>query len=171
MKRPLFKLSYVCRHVDELLQQQYSCGKSRFQHFRKLAKRPQVSYFYDSYDSISEACTAFDNQVEKDSKAADPSDGEDYYALTALATRQAFGALEYTNTPTTPWVFLKEISSDGDTQTVSHHLEHKLLIHEECEIDFTIAPADRLTSEDRWMSSFRSTRLPSMPMLPFCVIC
>ena len=32
--------------------------------------------------------------------------------------RQAFGALEYTNSPETPWVFLKEISSDGNIQTV-----------------------------------------------------
>lgn len=32
--------------------------------------------------------------------------------------RQAFGALEYTNSPESPWIFLKEISSNGNVQTV-----------------------------------------------------
>ncbi|KAF2167094.1 hypothetical protein M409DRAFT_54300 [Zasmidium cellare ATCC 36951] len=74
-----------------------------------------VEYFYNQYSNISAASEAFDSKVEADSKA---SGGDDYYALTALATRQAFGALEYTNKPSQPWIFLKEISSDGDIQTV-----------------------------------------------------
>jgi hypothetical protein len=40
--------------------------------------------------------TSFDSQVESDSSAAG---GDDYAALTSLAARQAFGALEFTNTP------------------------------------------------------------------------
>lgn len=44
--------------------------------------------------------------------------GQDYLSLTSLAARQAFGAIEYTNTPTEPWLFMKEISSDGNVNTV-----------------------------------------------------
>ena len=38
--------------------------------------------------------------------------------MTTLATRQAFGALQLAGTPEEPLLFLKEISSDGNTQTV-----------------------------------------------------
>jgi len=44
--------------------------------------------------------------------------GQDYLSLTSLAARQAFGAIEYTNTPTEPLLFMKEISSDGNVNTV-----------------------------------------------------
>lgn len=78
----------------------------------------QLSYFYNEYTSILSECESFDSQIKTDSDKVDTSDGKNYYSLTALAVRQAFGALEYTNTPTQPWVFLKEISSDGNVQTV-----------------------------------------------------
>ena len=44
--------------------------------------------------------------------------GQDYLSLTSLAVRQAFGSIEYTNTPTEPLLFMKEISSDGNVNTV-----------------------------------------------------
>lgn len=75
-----------------------------------------VEYFYNDYSSNGQSiATSFDNQVSSDSIAAG---GQNYLDLTSLAVRQAFGSLEYTNTPTTPYVFLKEISSDGNIQTV-----------------------------------------------------
>lgn len=43
--------------------------------------------------------------------------GQDYLSLTSLAVRQAFGAIEFTNTPTEPLLFMKEISSDGNVNT------------------------------------------------------
>lgn len=74
-----------------------------------------VSYFYNDYEQASSLSSTLDDKIASDSKAAG---GDDYLALTALATRQAFGALEFTNTPTEPWVFMKEISSDGNVNTV-----------------------------------------------------
>jgi len=44
--------------------------------------------------------------------------GQDYLSLTSLAVRQAFGAIEFTNTPAEPLLFMKEISSDGNVNTV-----------------------------------------------------
>lgn len=75
----------------------------------------QVGYFYNDYQAGNDLADAFDNKVERDSINAG---GKDYLSLTSLAARQAFGALEYTNCPETPWVFMKEISSNGNTQTV-----------------------------------------------------
>jgi len=74
-----------------------------------------VAYFYNNFDDVYSQSQAIDNQVATDSIAVS---GESYLSLTSLAVRQAFGGLEYTNSPTQPWIFLKEISSDGDTQTV-----------------------------------------------------
>ena len=44
--------------------------------------------------------------------------GAKYAALCALALRQAFGATELVGTPDKPWMFMKEISSDGNISTV-----------------------------------------------------
>ncbi|MBA2393108.1 MAG: DUF5127 domain-containing protein [Ktedonobacteraceae bacterium] len=44
--------------------------------------------------------------------------GAHYAALCALAARQAFGGIELVNTASSPWLFLKEISSDGNVSTI-----------------------------------------------------
>ncbi|KAK4547118.1 hypothetical protein LTR36_001339 [Oleoguttula mirabilis] len=74
-----------------------------------------LEYFYNDYETGSSIASAFDAQISTDSLAAG---GQNYLSLTSLAARQAFGALEFTNTPEMPYVFLKEISSDGNIQTV-----------------------------------------------------
>ncbi|KAK0941868.1 hypothetical protein LTR48_001306 [Friedmanniomyces endolithicus] len=74
-----------------------------------------VGYFYNDYKDGETIANAFDQKVANDSKAAG---GDDYTSLTSLAARQAFGSLVFTNTPDAPYVFLKEISSDGNIQTV-----------------------------------------------------
>lgn len=76
---------------------------------------PQLSYFFTHFDDACSIASAFDNKVSSDSMAAG---GQDYLSLTSLAARQAFGAIEFTNTPTDPWLFMKEISSDGNVNTV-----------------------------------------------------
>lgn len=53
--------------------------------------------------------------IATDSKAAA---GDNYHILTSLAVRQAFGATQLVGTEETHYVFLKEISSNGNTQTV-----------------------------------------------------
>jgi hypothetical protein len=59
--------------------------------------------------------------------------GQDYLSLTSLAARQAFGAIEYTNTPTEPWLFMKEISSDGNVNTVDGKSFNTSLIVSPCQ--------------------------------------
>jgi hypothetical protein len=78
-------------------------------------RQPQLSYFFTHYDEAFSSASAFDDKVRSDAMAAG---GQDYLSLTSLAARQAFGAIEYTNTPTEPWLFMKEISSDGNVNTV-----------------------------------------------------
>ncbi len=75
----------------------------------------QVSFFYNDYSTASGFATTFDNKVASDSIAAG---GQNYLTVTSLAARQAFGAVELCGTPNTTYLFLKEISSDGNIQTV-----------------------------------------------------
>ena len=75
----------------------------------------QLTFFHTDYVNSSDLATAFDNKVSGDASAAG---GSDYVTITSLAARQAFGATQLANTPDTPYLFLKEISSDGNVQTV-----------------------------------------------------
>lgn len=53
--------------------------------------------------------------VSSDSVA---SSGQDYATITSLAAREAFGAVQLMGNSTKQFLFLKEISSDGNMQTV-----------------------------------------------------
>lgn len=74
-----------------------------------------ISFFYNDYSTESSMATDFDNMVSTDSAAAG---GDNYTTITSLAARQAFGAVQLCGTVNTTYLFLKEISSDGNIQTV-----------------------------------------------------
>jgi hypothetical protein len=71
-----------------------------------------VAFFYD--DWVNEV-GAIDHRFAVDSLAAG---GQDYLTITSLSARQAFGAVQLCGTTAKPYLFLKEISSDGNIQTV-----------------------------------------------------
>lgn len=56
-----------------------------------------------------------DDKISSDSIAAA---GQDYLTLTSLAVRQVFGAVQLVGTQGKHWLFLKEISSNGNMQTI-----------------------------------------------------
>ncbi|OTA84699.1 hypothetical protein M434DRAFT_83133 [Hypoxylon sp. CO27-5] len=74
-----------------------------------------MTFFYNDYDEVSSLSTDLDNKVASDSLAAA---GQNYLTLTSLSVRQTFGALQFTGTDSDPLIFLKEISSNSDIQTV-----------------------------------------------------
>lgn len=74
-----------------------------------------LAFFHTDYAIAVNLANTFDNQVASDSGA---KGGADYVTLTSLAARQAFGAMQLAGTTETPYLFLKEISSDGNIQTV-----------------------------------------------------
>ncbi|KID76102.1 Glutaminase A [Metarhizium brunneum] len=74
-----------------------------------------VPFFYHDYDNATHAANRLDLRIQRDSVAAA---GQDYATITTLSLRQTFGALAYTGTPDNPLIFLKEISSNSDIQTV-----------------------------------------------------
>ena len=74
-----------------------------------------VSFYYNDYATASSQATTLDNQIASDSSAAA---GQNYALMTSLAVRQAFGGIYLTNTTENTLVFLKEVSSDGNVNTV-----------------------------------------------------
>ena len=71
-----------------------------------------LSFFYNDYATAE---SNFDGQLKADAVAAG---GQDYLTITSLAARHAFAATQLVGTPSKPYLFLKEISSDGNVQTV-----------------------------------------------------
>ncbi|KAJ5233992.1 uncharacterized protein N7469_005758 [Penicillium citrinum] len=74
-----------------------------------------LSFFHYDYERASFLSSSFDSQVAKDSLAVA---GQDYLTLTSLSARQAFGATQLCGTEDKMYLFLKEISSDGNMNTV-----------------------------------------------------
>jgi hypothetical protein len=75
-----------------------------------------LAFFYDDYATAQGRADEFDARINSDTLRAG---GPRYAALCALAARQAFGGTEFINGPgNTPWLLLKEISSDGNVSTV-----------------------------------------------------
>ncbi|KAF2720917.1 DUF1793-domain-containing protein, partial [Polychaeton citri CBS 116435] len=74
-----------------------------------------LAFFYNDFANVSKTCNNLDAKISLDSNTAA---GQDYAAITSLGLRQAWGALKLAGTPEKPYIFLKEISSNGDCQTV-----------------------------------------------------
>jgi len=74
-----------------------------------------LSSFCLDADAARTRADQMDTRVTKDATKAG---GAKYAAICTLALRQAFGATEMVGTTAKPWMFMKEISSDGNISTV-----------------------------------------------------
>lgn len=74
-----------------------------------------ITTFYYDYANGARVSAALDSDVVSDSRAVG---GDDYAAITALSVRQAWGGVQIAGTEDESYMFLKEISSDGNFQTV-----------------------------------------------------
>ncbi|XP_054157492.1 uncharacterized protein LOC128955839 [Oppia nitens] len=101
-------------------------------------RRPAINYtdsqlnqLWESYFSgddnkmidfvLGESQAALKRAVDLDSRIvadAHKVGGDSYVKVVSAALRQAFGGTELVGTPEKPWLMLKEISSDGNCQTV-----------------------------------------------------
>ncbi|WP_199512975.1 glutaminase family protein [Nucisporomicrobium flavum] len=74
-----------------------------------------VAEFHRDHAAAVTRCARLDEKVERDAVRAG---GPEYAALCALAFRQAYAATDLVSRNGEPWAFLKEISSNGNMQTV-----------------------------------------------------
>ncbi|KAN0083835.1 protein of unknown function (DUF1793) domain containing protein [Elaphomyces granulatus] len=74
-----------------------------------------LQFFQGDYSTASSLCSDLDNKISRDSLAAS---GQDYLTITSLSARQAFGATQLCGNSTKSYLFMKEISSSGNVNTV-----------------------------------------------------
>ncbi|KAI1262180.1 DUF1793-domain-containing protein [Xylariaceae sp. FL1019] len=80
---------------------------------------PQVHdmlhFHYHDFSTASFLARNYSDQLAKD---AYTSGSQDYQDIVALSARQVLGATQFSGTPESPIIFLKEISSNGNFQTI-----------------------------------------------------
>jgi hypothetical protein len=74
-----------------------------------------VRFHYADFPTTSVLAANFSRQLSADARKLDASGYED---LVSLSARQVLGAIQFSGTPQNPILFIKEISSNGNFQTV-----------------------------------------------------
>lgn len=74
-----------------------------------------LDFHYHDFDKVSKLAGNYSSQLEIDALV---SGSEDYKDILALSARQVIGACSFSGTPDDPIIFFKEISSDGNMNTV-----------------------------------------------------
>lgn len=74
-----------------------------------------IGYHYLDFGNSFSLATNYSEQLALDALV---SGSEDYKDIVAVSARQVMGATSFSGTPENPLIFLKEISSNGDFQTV-----------------------------------------------------
>ena len=74
-----------------------------------------IRYHYDDFDTATLLARNYSDSVARD---AYQSGSQDYQDIVALSARQVLGATQFSGTPDNIILFLKEISSNGNFQTV-----------------------------------------------------
>lgn len=74
-----------------------------------------LTFHYHDYAAASALASNYSDQVAKDAYL---SGADDYVDIVALSARQVMGATTFSGTPDNPILFLKEISSNGNFQTI-----------------------------------------------------
>ena len=74
-----------------------------------------LSFHYLDFHNAANLASNYSTQLAKD---AYESGSEDYVDIAALTARQVIGATSFSGTPDDPLLFIKEISSNGNFQTI-----------------------------------------------------
>ncbi len=74
-----------------------------------------LTFHYLDFDTASSLAHNYSSQLAKD---AYESGSDSYVDIVALSARQVMGATSFSGTPDNPVLFLKEISSNGNFQTI-----------------------------------------------------
>lgn len=80
-----------------------------------LTAEELLDFHYHDFDKAFQLASNYSGQLEKDALV---SGSEDYKDILALSARQVLGACSFAGTPDDPIIFFKEISSDGNMNTV-----------------------------------------------------
>lgn len=111
----LYSLAYI---QDEVAQYASARGLTYMRPLWKSyfsSEDALITFHYLDFANAVEMAGNYSNQLAHDARKAE---GQEYADIVALSARQVLGATIFSGTPDSPLIFLKEISSDGNTQTV-----------------------------------------------------
>lgn len=74
-----------------------------------------ITFHYEDYEHAAKLAANYSTQLATDAYL---SGSDNYKDIVALSARQVMGATSFSGTPDNPILFLKEISSNGNSQTV-----------------------------------------------------
>lgn len=74
-----------------------------------------ITFHYEDFAHASKLSSAYSTKLASEAEA---SGGSSYPDIVALSARQVMGATSFSGTPDNPILFLKEISSNGNSQTI-----------------------------------------------------
>ena len=86
-----------------------------WQSFFQNSVEKLLTFHFLDFRNAAKLAYKYSNQLAKDALR---SGAEDYVDIVALSARQVMGATSFSGTPDNPILFLKEISSNGNFQTV-----------------------------------------------------
>jgi hypothetical protein len=74
-----------------------------------------LNFFHNDYQNVHDKSVELDTQITNDAARVG---GQDYITIVSLAARQAWAATQVAGTSENPYIFMKEISSNGNMNTV-----------------------------------------------------
>lgn len=113
--RGLFTIAHI---RDEVAQFASARGLTEMRPFYASYFREDhalLAYHYSDYQHVKTLADAWSEQMSKD---AHKTGGQDHADILAVTARQVMGGTDFTGTPDNPLLFIKEISSDGNCQTI-----------------------------------------------------
>lgn len=119
MKNSEKHVMFTIAHVQDPVVQ-YAAARG-LTHLRPLwssympTPKELVHFHWTDFDHVNQLAFNYSAQLAVD---ALKSGSEDYVDIVAVSARQVMGACHFLGTPEDPLLFMKEISSDGNTQTI-----------------------------------------------------
>lgn len=108
-------VQYVVGHIrEDLINLKGVAQKALWTHYFINAAE-MISFFYHDVANSKATADALDTRILNDAYKAE---GQAYADVVSFSLRQAYGATEFGGTPSSPILYLKEISSNGNMQTV-----------------------------------------------------
>jgi len=111
----LFTITHV---QDEVVQYASARGLTYMRPLWKSYFSSEYALIMFHYLDIENAVSLAGNYSRQLAQDALAEDSDEYADIVSLSARQVLGATTFSGTPENPLIFLKEISSNGNTQTV-----------------------------------------------------
>ncbi|KAF1816327.1 DUF1793-domain-containing protein [Eremomyces bilateralis CBS 781.70] len=111
----LFTIAHI---QDPVVQYASSRGLTNMRPLWKsyfLTDEAMITYHYKDFEKAKKLAADYSDRLAED---AFKSGSHNYRDIVALSARQVLGATSFSGTPDNPLIFLKEISSNGNCQTV-----------------------------------------------------